>query len=83
MPNALNDAHCHFFSEPFFAALGGDAALATLEWDAPGTAEFFEKEVRPLLAARCLQCHGEGKAKGGELRRLRGVILPVVVLHKQ
>jgi predicted TIM-barrel fold metal-dependent hydrolase len=39
MPNALNDAHCHFFSTPFFAALGGDAALATLEWDAPGTAE--------------------------------------------
>ena len=39
MPNALNDAHCHFFSTPFFAALGGDAALAKLEWDAPGTAE--------------------------------------------
>lgn len=35
----LNDAHCHFFSTPFFAALGGDAALATLGWDAPGTAE--------------------------------------------
>lgn len=35
----LNDAHCHFFSTPFFAALGGEAALATLGWDAPGTAE--------------------------------------------
>jgi hypothetical protein len=35
----LNDAHCHFFSTPFFAALGGDAALATLGWDPPGTAE--------------------------------------------
>jgi hypothetical protein len=35
----LNDAHCHFFSTPFFAALGGDTALATLGWDAPGTAE--------------------------------------------
>jgi hypothetical protein len=29
--------------------------------------EFFEKEVRPLLADRCLSCHGggEGKIKGG------------------
>ena len=36
---ALNDAHCHFFSTPFFAALGGDAALAKLGWEAPGTAE--------------------------------------------
>ena len=35
----INDAHCHFFSTPFFATLGGDAALAKLEWDAPGTAE--------------------------------------------
>src|SRR5437762_12576535 len=34
----VNDAHCHFFSTPFFAALGGDAALAKLGWDAPGTA---------------------------------------------
>src|SRR5881396_118492 len=31
--SALNDAHCHFFSTPFFAA------LARLGWDAPGTAE--------------------------------------------
>src|SRR6266403_692796 len=37
--STINDAHCHFFSTPFFAALGGDAALATLGWDAPGTAE--------------------------------------------
>ena len=35
----LNDAHCHFFSAPFFASLGGDAALAKLGWEAPGTAE--------------------------------------------
>ncbi|MEO8259030.1 MAG: amidohydrolase family protein [Acidobacteriota bacterium] len=45
----VNDAHCHFFSTPFFAALGRalpDAdpaapetrALETLAWDAPGTA---------------------------------------------
>src|SRR5262245_57665153 len=35
----MNDAHCHFFSARFFAALGGDAALAKLGWDPPGTAE--------------------------------------------
>ena len=35
----INDAHCHFFSTPFFAPLGGETALAKLGWDAPGTAE--------------------------------------------
>lgn len=35
----INDAHCHFFSTPFFAPLGGDTALATLGWDAPGNAD--------------------------------------------
>jgi predicted TIM-barrel fold metal-dependent hydrolase len=45
----VNDAHCHFFSTPFFAALGRgmnepgarppeDVALARLGWDAPGSA---------------------------------------------
>src|SRR5258707_13855132 len=46
----LNDAHCHFFSTPFFAALGRglkdadaaaphETALAKLGWEAPGSAE--------------------------------------------
>lgn len=35
----LNDAHVHFFSAPFFSALGGEAALATLGWDAPGSSD--------------------------------------------
>jgi predicted TIM-barrel fold metal-dependent hydrolase len=39
MPATLNDAHCHFFSTPFFTALGGDAALEKLGWDAPGEAD--------------------------------------------
>src|SRR5438093_13752894 len=34
----MNDAHCHFFSAPFFAALGGDTAIAKLGWEPPGTA---------------------------------------------
>jgi hypothetical protein len=48
---------------PLFAGL---LALA-----APGTAaagpgdELFEKEVRPVLVARCFPCHGNGKSKGG------------------
>jgi hypothetical protein len=32
--------------------------------DSAGT-EFFESRIRPLLAERCLKCHGETKVKGG------------------
>jgi mono/diheme cytochrome c family protein len=28
-------------------------------------ADFFEKQVRPLLVEHCFQCHGNGKTKGG------------------
>src|SRR5437762_3091608 len=46
----LNDAHCHFFSTPFFAALGrglqgvdparaAETAIAKLGWEPPGPAE--------------------------------------------
>jgi len=35
----LNDAHCHFFSTSFFAALGGGAAIEKLGWETPGSAE--------------------------------------------
>ncbi len=31
-------------------------------------AEFFEKHIRPLLAERCLECHGGGKKVRGGLR---------------
>src|SRR5262245_28424345 len=49
----INDAHCHFFSAPFFAALGGDAALARLGWDPPGTAEALaDRWVSELDRAR-------------------------------
>ena len=45
----LNDAHCHFFSTPFFAALGGDAAIRTLGWDAPGpSTELADRWVAEL-----------------------------------
>jgi len=45
----LNDSHCHFFSEPFFAALGRQRSpehpqsaveiVTELGWDPPGSAE--------------------------------------------
>src|SRR5439155_663489 len=45
----INDAHCHFFSTPFFAALGGDTALKTLAWEAPGrTDELADRWVAEL-----------------------------------
>ena len=31
----------------------------------PAAVEFFEKNVRPILAARCQGCHGPAKQKGG------------------
>ena len=60
----MNDAHCHFFSTPFFAALGRqlknaderaphETALAQLGWEAPGTAEALaDRWVRELDRAR-------------------------------
>lgn len=32
---------------------------------AQGQADFFERKVRPVLAAHCLGCHGPDRAKGG------------------
>jgi predicted TIM-barrel fold metal-dependent hydrolase len=50
---ATNDAHCHFFSSQFFAPLGGDAAIAKLGWDQPGTAEALaDRWVAELDRAR-------------------------------
>jgi predicted TIM-barrel fold metal-dependent hydrolase len=48
-PRLINDAHCHFFSEQFFATLGrqrqsgaaqsADAVVKELKWDHPGSPE--------------------------------------------
>ena len=58
-PPLINDAHCHFFSEPFFAALGRQGppdsqktsaeVVTTLGWDPPGAAEnLADRWVREL-----------------------------------
>src|SRR4051794_22897851 len=31
----------------------------------PEKVAYFESKVRPLLLAKCVECHGEKKAKGG------------------
>jgi hypothetical protein len=55
------------------AALGPWAAAA--DRPTPEQAEFFEKEVRPLLAERCFDCHGGKKTRGGlKLTSRAGII---------
>src|SRR5258708_3513579 len=74
----LNDVHCHFFSSPFFAALGGDPALATLGWDAPGTAEALADRWAAELdragvsrAALIASVPGDAASVGAAVRRHR------------
>ena len=53
---------------PFGARLWaweGDASSSSKSFSAQQI-RFFENEVRPILKARCLKCHGDGpKIKGG------------------
>ena len=72
---------------PFFLAASVGAAEPSL---APSAAqlEFFEKEIRPVLADHCYKCHGEKKQKSGLRLDSREFILkggevgPVVVPGK-
>jgi hypothetical protein len=45
-----------------FAVLAGSPAARAAD---PTAADFFEKEVRPILAEKCQSCHGEKKQGGG------------------
>jgi predicted TIM-barrel fold metal-dependent hydrolase len=72
----LNDVHCHFFSTPFFSALGGDAALHTLGWDAPGSADALADRWAAELdragvsrAALIASMPGDGASVAAALRR--------------
>ena len=74
------------WSSPCFGAFG--AALASLaplttrpsaagnpSKPDPADVEFFEKKVRPILAARCQGCHGPDKQKGGLRLDARATVL--------
>ncbi|MDR3632551.1 MAG: DUF1549 domain-containing protein [Isosphaeraceae bacterium] len=43
----------------------GPAGFGAEAQPTPEQARFFEREVRPILAANCLSCHGEKKERGG------------------
>jgi predicted TIM-barrel fold metal-dependent hydrolase len=71
----LNDCHCHFFSEPFFAGLarqrGGDATadsvLRHLQWEAPGSPEDLARRwVHELDAHRVSRAALIASAPGDE-----------------
>lgn len=63
---------------------------ATLDISAsePASEEFFEKQVRPLLVAKCLECHGDEEPEGDLKLTSRNSMLkggrtgPAVVVHK-
>src|SRR6476620_12500119 len=55
-------ALCRFVAVP----LGASFCFATLAIGAPNAADqFFLNEVKPLLALRCISCHGPDKTEGG------------------
>src|ERR1700719_704756 len=55
--------------EPGFGS--GDSATKS----DPAAVEYFEKNVRPILATRCQGCHGPTKQKGGLRLDARASIL--------
>jgi hypothetical protein len=59
----------------FLLALLATLTAAVAGGDMPGPDEFFEKEVRPILAERCQKCHGEAKPKGGLQLTSRAAVL--------
>src|SRR5712691_7496468 len=72
----LNDAHCHFFSTEFFAPLGGEAAMAKLAWDPPGSAEALADRWVAALdrggvsrAALIASVPGDAASVGAAVRR--------------
>ena len=45
--------------------LGSGSVVAAETTFPPDQIEFFEKEVRPVLAERCYECHGAHKHQNG------------------
>ena len=52
----------------------GSAVAAEPEWSREQV-EFFEKQIRPVLAAQCWNCHGDKKAESGLRLDSRDAIL--------
>ena len=53
----------------FWCAISVSIGLTTASAQTPAQLEFFEKKIRPLLHAYCVECHGaEGKKVKGGLR---------------
>ena len=83
----LNDAHCHFFSTPFFNALGGDAAISALAWDPPVTADALaDRWVAELdragvsRAALIASVPGDEASVGAAVRRHRSRFVGLFML---
>ncbi len=77
-----------FATLPTLHARDGEAARTSPAFN-PEQISFFETQVRPILKARCLKCHGEGpKVKGGLRLDSRESVLrggdlgPAVVLNE-
>src|ERR1700729_1474864 len=74
-----------WFSSFLLLVAAGSVAAAAAD---PKAAEFFEKEVRPLLVEQCVKCHGGTKTGGGLDLTSRELILqggesgPAVVAGK-
>ena len=49
---------------PFTSVLLFCLAVAPLRAITPQETEFFEKQIRPILAEQCYKCHGAEKQKG-------------------
>ncbi len=52
------------FCLPIVVSLLCSLQSARAQESSPAAAEFFEKQIRPLLVDSCLRCHGDTKPKG-------------------
>ncbi len=63
------------FSANLNSAARGDAPASAAPPVDPAQAEFFEKNVRPVLAANCYACHGKDTQQGGLRADSRAALL--------
>src|SRR4051812_44386215 len=58
-----------------FVATCGAFLSAARATEGPDLVDFFETEVRPVLAGACVRCHGPDKQRGGLRLDSRGAII--------